>query len=229
MIRRLYKKIFFISFAAAIVTLLFGMLSSICMADDIDPSLVASKLQKAYDKTLTFKASFNQSSSLSGMRHRERKGSGTVVIKKPGLMRWDYVTPSQQVLVNDGEKFYMYFAAEKQMIVTSARDYLQEDLTYDFFTGGGDILRDFDVKRAPGLFEKKNLYCIHLIPRKQHAQVESLYVWVDQKSFFIAQLQMHDHLGTVTDLILSDLEVNNPVPDDLFKFEPPEGTEVIIQ
>jgi outer membrane lipoprotein-sorting protein len=40
---------------------------------------------------------------------------------------------------------------------------------------------------------------------------------------------MHDHLGTVTDLILSDLEVNNPVPDDLFKFEPPEGTEVIIQ
>jgi outer membrane lipoprotein carrier protein len=215
--------------AVAIATLSICVGSSTCMANDYDPSYVAASLQKAYDQTKTFKASFDQSSSLRSMRHRERKGSGTVVIKKPGLMRWDYVTPSQQILINDGEKFYMYFAAENQMIVTSARDYLQEDLTYDFFTGGGNILRDFEVKRAPGLFEKKNLYCIHLIPKKQHAQVESLYIWVDQKSFFITQLQMHDHLGTVTDLILSELEVNQPVADEIFRFEPPKGTEIIDQ
>ncbi|MBC8317358.1 MAG: outer membrane lipoprotein carrier protein LolA [Desulfobulbaceae bacterium] len=203
--------------------------SSICIAGEIAPSVVAIELQKAYERATTFKASFDQSSSLSGMRHRERKGSGTVVIKKPGFMRWDYVTPSPQVLVNDGEKFSLYFAAENQLIITSAREYLKEDLTYAFFTGSGNVLRDFEVKTAPGIMQKKNLHCIQLLPKKQHAQVESLYVWVDKDTFFITQLQMHDHLGTVTDLILSDVVVNADVSDDIFTFEPPADTEIIIQ
>ena len=90
------------------ITLLSGSLS---LAVEVDPLAVASEIQKAYEKTATFRASFAQSSSLSGMRHRERKGSGTVVIKKPGFMRWDYITPSQQVLINDGEKFSLYYPA----------------------------------------------------------------------------------------------------------------------
>ena len=199
------------------------------LAEQFDPLRVASEVQKAYEKTTTFKATFSQASSLSGMRHRERKGSGTVVIKKPGFMRWDYDTPSQQVLINDGEKFSLYFAAENQLIITSAREYLKEDLTYAFFTGNGDIHRDFEVLPAPGLMQKKNLYCIKLIPKKQHAQVESLYVWVDKNNFFIMQLQMRDHLGTITDLILQDVQVNTPVSDDIFTFTPPKDTEIIIQ
>ena len=210
----------------SVITLLTGSFSS---AVETDPLVVASEIQKAYEKTVMFRASFTQSSSLSGMRHRERKGSGTVVIKKPGLMRWDYITPSQQVLINDGEKFSLYFAAENQLIITSAREYLKEDLTYAFFTGSGNIHRDFEVKSAPGIMQKKNLYCIKLVPKKQHAQVESLYVWVDKSTFFIAQLQMHDYLGTVTDLVLQDIEVNITVSDDIFTFTPPEDTEIIIQ
>ena len=144
-------------------------------------------------------------------------------------MRWDYVTPSQQVLINDGEKFSLYFASENQLIITSAREYLKEDLTYAFFTGNGNIHRDFEVKSAPGIMQKKAYHCIKLIPKKSHAQVESLYIWVDKKTFFIVQLQMHDHLGTVTDLILQDVVVNSLVPDALFSFTPPEDTEIIIQ
>lgn len=208
------------------IALSFGSFS---FAVEVDPLTVANEIQKAYEKTATFRASFNQSSSLSGMRHRERKGSGTVVIKKPGFMRWDYITPSQQVLINDGEKFSLYFAAENQLIITSAREYLKEDLTYAFFTGNGNVHRDFEVKSAPGIMQKKNLHCLKLLPKKQHAQVESLYVWVDKNTFFIVQLQMHDHLGTVTDLILQDVEVNLAVSDDIFTFTPPENTEIIIQ
>lgn len=215
-------------FGITVVSFTF-LFASICIAGEIEPSVVASELQKAYERTSTFKASFSQSSSLSGMRHRERKGSGTVVIKKPGFMRWDYVTPSKQVLVNDGEKFSLYFAAENQLIITSAREYLKEDLTYAFFTGSGNVLRDFEVKAAPGIMQKKNLHCIQLLPIKQHVQVESLYVWVDKDTFFISQLQMHDHLGTVTDLLLSDIEVNAEVSNDFFTFEPPENTEIVIQ
>jgi len=217
-----------LSFQALVISITF-LSASFCYAVEFDPLTVASEIQKAYEKTSTFRASFTQSSSLSGMRHRERKGSGTVVIKKPGFMRWDYITPSQQVLINDGEKFSLYFAAENQLIITSAREYLKEDLTYAFFTGNGNIHRDFEVKSAPGIMQKKNLHCLKLLPKKQHAQVESLYVWVDKSTFFIVQLQMHDHLGTVTDLILQDIEVNPAVSDDLFTFSPPEDTEIIIQ
>lgn len=98
-----------------------------------DAEEIARRTQEIYEKTTSFKADFLQISSISGIRHRDRRGSGTMVIQKPGLLRWDYTSPSKQVLVSDGEMFSLYFSAENQMIVTPAREYLKEDITYNFF------------------------------------------------------------------------------------------------
>lgn len=190
---------------------------------------IALKIQQTYEQTESLKADFLQTSTLSGMRHRQRKGSGTMVIQKPGLLRWDYETPAEQVLVSDGQTFSLYFAAEKQMIVTPAEEYLQEDITYGFFSGTGDILRDFTVKPVPDKLENENFHALELVPRQTHPQVESLYVWVDKSSFLIKRLQILDHLGSITDLIFFNLVVNKPYPVDYFNFTPPEGTEIIKQ
>ena len=40
---------------------------------------------------------------------------GTVQIKKPGRMRWDYTTPEKKMFVSDGRKIYSYIPADKQV------------------------------------------------------------------------------------------------------------------
>lgn len=198
-------------------------------SDDMTPAEIAVQTQKTYDRTTSLKAKFDQVSSLSGMNDRQRRAGGTMVIQKPGLLRWDYVTPDEQVLVSDGEMFSLYLASENQMLVTPAKEYLQEDITYNFFSGTGDVLRDFEVYPVEEHLKDADSYAIKLIPKKTHAQVENLIVWVAKDSFFVKRLRILDHLGSITDLSFFNITANEPFPADFFHFIPPEGTEIISQ
>ena len=199
------------------------------LAEEMRPLDIAKQIQQTYEKTVSLKADFIQSSTVRGIRHRQRQGRGTMVIQKPGLLRWDYTIPDQQVLVSDGESFSLYFSSENQMIITPAKEYLQEDVTYNFFSGNGNILEDFDVEAVSEDLQVKGYYALQLTPRKSHAQVETLFAWVEEKTFHIKRLQILDHLGSTTDLQFSNVVVNHQFPADFFHFTPPEGTEIISQ
>ena len=43
---------------------------------------------------------------------------GTLQVKKPGRMRWEYVEPEHKLFVSDGRKIYSYLPADKQVIVS---------------------------------------------------------------------------------------------------------------
>jgi len=189
---------------------------------------IAQKLQKTYDQTTSIVADFKQTSSVP-MSRRQRKGSGSLVIQKPGLMRWDYQAPEEQVLVSDGTTISMYFAGNKQMIVMPAKDYLKSDITYSFFSGSGDILRDFEILPPQETDLDSHFHQIKLIPKKNHPQVNSLTVSVDRESFLIKRLVIVDHFDSVTDLLFVNLKVNEHKPADFFSFTPPPGTEIIRQ
>lgn len=195
----------------------------------LTPLEIAQRIQETYEKTTSFKADFLQTSSVGDMERRQRRGSGSMVIQKPGLLRWDYVSPDKQVLVSDGKNFSLYFAAENQMIVTPAKEYLQEDVTYNFFSGKGNLLQDFEVSAIPGDPQKHGILSIMLVPKKTHAQVATLNVWVDEGTFLVNRLEILDHLGSVTNLMLFNTGVNKPVPAEYFHFTPPAGTEIIEQ
>jgi outer membrane lipoprotein carrier protein len=145
-------------------------------ATELSPAEMAARLQATYDKTTSFTADFDQTTSMK-LSRRSRAGKGSMVIRKPGLMRWDYRQPDQQVLICDGEQMLMYFAGAEQMIVMPAQEYLQSDVTYAFFTGKGNVLRDFEVKGVDEGFCCDPLPNLKLIPKKQHAQVDHIYIW----------------------------------------------------
>lgn len=185
------------------------------------------KLQEAYDKTSSFTADFSQETSMK-LSRRQRQGQGSLVIKKPGLMRWDYQKPELQVLICDGEKMSMYFSSAQQMIVMPAHEYLQSDVTYAFFAGNGNLLRDFRVEAVAVDYCCGELPDLQLLPKKQHPQVESIYLWLDER-FLISRMKINDHYGSVTDLSFTNIKVNQPVSSELFNFVPPPDTEIVTQ
>ena len=189
---------------------------------------IAQKLQKTYDQTTSIVADFKQTSSVP-MSRRQRRGSGSLVIQKPGLMRWDYKMPEEQVLVSDGTTISMYFAGNKQMIIMPAREYLKSDITYSFFSGSGDILRDFEILPPEENDVEPHFHCLKLIPKKNHPQVSSLTVSADRESFLIKRLVIVDHFDSVTDLLFVNLKTNEHKPAAFFSFTPPPGTEIIRQ
>lgn len=219
---------------ASLSSLLFFLLlmlpPAVGLAADLPPQEVAKTIQATYAKTKTLRADFKQSTT-SRMSDRERLGAGTMVLAKPGLMRWDYKEPDQQVFVCNGDKISMYFAKEKQMMVTPAKEYLESDVTYAFFTGKGDIQRDFTVAgpEEEDIVEPLTTYQLKLIPKAGHPQIDFINLWVDRKTFLLQRLKVTDKFGTVTDLVFSKVATNQEVPAALFSFTPPKGTEIIDQ
>jgi len=151
------------------------------------------------------------------------------------LMRWDYSSPDKQVLISDGTIFSMYFEDLKQMIVTPAEK-LNSDLTYSFFTGKGNLKKDFyilppDEKTGSNT---KEFQIIKLIPKQPQSQIQNIHAWIT-KSSLIRRLHIRDLFDTITVLNFSDIEVNSLVGTDekmlqsLFSFIPPEDTEIIEQ
>ena len=129
----------------------------------------------------------------------------------------------------------MYFEKSSQMIISNAKDYLQSDVTYSFFAGTGNILKDFDISGPDFENDKPDTYLIKLIPKSTHPQVSSMYAWVSRETFLIEQLQIIDHFDTVTHLSFANITIdadsygNRTIGEDLFYFTPPAGTEIIEQ
>ena len=234
------KTNFLITFCTPLLAcfLLFAVSNSCLAAATEYPEDVAKRLQLRYDniKSLTF--TFNQDTR-GEITGRPRKGSGTAAFLKgetKSKMRWDYISPKKQILLNDGVHFYMYFKELQQMLISPAES-LEKDLTYSFFAGKGKLQNDFYIRPADADFQsetEQDFKVIKLVPIVPHSQVQDIHLWVSPDSL-IRRIHILDHFGTITVLNLSDIHPNalkdqtQPEIDALFSFIPPEGTEIIQQ
>ena len=219
---RLARTLLFCGLAALI--LLAAPHSGSCAV--LSPQELAARLQARYEETVSLTADFQQQATVP-MSVRKRSGAGRLIIKKPGRIRWDYQAPDRQVLISDGNKVSMYFAQSRQMIVQPVSEYINSDITYSFFVGTGNIVRDFEV-HPPQKSAEPGLQAIRLVPKKAHPQVDFLHVWMDG-AYLIRRLEIVDHFGSVTELVFSNIVSNAPVAAEAFVFSPPPGTEIIEQ
>lgn len=223
--------------------LLFCLFVSItcCPAVEIgdeSPDDIARRLQHRYDNITSITFVFHQDTK-GEMTGRPRQGSGSAMFFRDGdrnYMRWDYSSPEKQVLLSDGDNFSMYFSNLQQMIISPAENF-DADLTYSFFTGRGNIQRDFHIRPADMEFQSQEdtaLKAIKIIPKVAQSQVQDIHLWVTEDSL-IRRIRIVDHFGTITTLNFSDIKIGslNGLPaaelKSLFTFVAPEGTEVINQ
>ncbi len=203
------------------------------------PGAVAARLQQRYDAMHSLSFSFTQSTE-GEMAGRPRRGSGHAVFLKGGetrRMRWDYDSPGRQVLVSDGETFSMYFEDLRQMIVSPAKA-IEEDMTYSFFTGSGQLTENFAIlgpnRNTVEGEETAGLRIIQLVPKAADSQVQDIHLWISEDSL-IRRIEIRDQFDTLTILTFSDIREaplageNAAALAALFSFSPPEGTEIIHQ
>lgn len=193
------------------------------------PAELALGLQETFAQTASIRADFRQIAT-DKMSRKPRQGSGSVIIVNPGRMRWDYTAPDQQVIIFDNDTILMYFARSNQMSVSPEQKFIKSHPIYSFFSGTGNILRDFEplLPDAENSTASESEYCLKLRPRVSHPMVDYLHVWLEKKSMLITRLQIVDPLefGSVTDLFFSNIRTDGSIAADTFDFTPPPGTEI---
>jgi outer membrane lipoprotein carrier protein len=185
----------------------------------------ARALQQKYDHVKDFTADFTHVYE-GGVLKKTARETGTVQIKKPGMMRWDYTTPERKEFVSDGHKVYSYVPTDKQVIVSTMPSDDQATTAVLFLTGKGNLTRDFDVSYADGA--APDTWALRLDPRRKQRDYDWLVLVVDRSTLQIRGLTAADQQGGTSTFTFTNYRENTGVPDKAFEFKIPRGTDVIF-
>src|SRR6202046_1314480 len=83
-----------------------------------DVKTLAAAVDSHYDHLHSLQAEFAEIYRGSGM---DRTESGTLWLKKPGKMRWEYRSPRDKLFVSDGRDAWFYVPGDRQARQTDAR------------------------------------------------------------------------------------------------------------
>ena len=188
------------------------------------PEALAKALQARYQKVSDFSADFVQTYR-GGVLKTQTQERGTVVVKKPGRMRWLYTSPERKELVSDGKKIYWYLPEDKQVNVFDVPPQDQATTPALFLSGKGDIARDFTASYVPGA--PAGGVQLKLVPRKTEPEYEYLVVAVDPASLQIRTLVTRDRQGGESTIAFSNMKENRNPSDKEFVFRIPRGVNVV--
>ncbi|OFW06871.1 MAG: outer membrane lipoprotein carrier protein LolA [Acidobacteria bacterium RIFCSPLOWO2_02_FULL_67_36] len=209
---------------AALLVVSGGALAARPQAPSKPAREVAAALQKKYDTIRDFTADFVHNYE-SGMLHKKLSERGTVRVKKPGKMRWDYKSPDTKLFVSDGLRIYSYVPADNQVIVSPVPPEDQATTAVLFLVGKGNLTRDFTVTYAQGGID--TTYALRLEPRLPERDYDWLQLVVDRASLQFRELTAADKQGGRSTFVFSNFKENVGLADKIFAFKIPRGADVI--
>jgi outer membrane lipoprotein carrier protein len=210
----------------ATVTLALGFAPRLT-ADEAGEEL-ARQVQSHYGAVRDFTAEFEQSYEGGVLRQRTVE-RGTVEIKKPGRMRWDYTRPEEKLFVSDGSQMYVYVPADRQVIVRAMPSDDRASTPILFLSGKGNLVRDFKATELTEGRFPAGTRALKLLPRRAEPEYESLTLIVDGKTFALRQLVARDGQGGTSTFVFTNVRENVGLTDGRFVFKIPRGVDVVRQ
>lgn len=177
-------------------------------------------IQKAYENIKDIKGNFVQKSTIKDLR-RTDTFKGSLVIKVPSKMRWQYHGDDKQnteVIVSNSE-LIIYQKSEQQAFrgKFDAERYGQAPIA--LLAGFGNVEKEFEVTPKEGKLLMK--------PRREMGGVVSIEVSPATKGDFpIGGLTIVDRRSNRIDITFKDIVLNSGVKDGAFSFSVPEGVSV---
>ena len=155
----------------------------------------------------------------SGKLTQESKGS--FVFQRPGLFRWTYAKPVDQVIVGDGERVWIHDRDLNQVTVRKLSRALGSTPAA-LLAGSADIEKAFELSDAG---TRDGLEWLEARPREREAGFERVRMGFDESG--LRAMELLDHFGQTTRLSFSNLQRNPKVDKSEFRFEPPKGADVL--
>ena len=187
---------------------------------------VVTQLQKSYESIAALRAKFAQ--TLSGPMGK-RTASGTVALKKPGKMRWDYEKPEKKLFVADGTTLWVYEPEDEQAYKQPLSS-SQLPAQVSFLFARGKLSDEFEITYLDGqsLGEPGDLV-LKLVPKVASAQYRYLVFVVSSSTFLVKETVLYDQQGGQNDIAFSTVEQNPKAGIDnaRFQFTPPANTKII--
>ncbi|UCC72385.1 MAG: outer membrane lipoprotein carrier protein LolA [Gemmatimonadota bacterium] len=189
---------------------------------------ILARAARAYEDVSTLRSQFVQKIVIPALE-REKEGRGVVYQKKPNLFMMQFEEPQGDVVVADGEWFWMYYpSAQPDQVVRTAIHQTTENATL-----GGEFLVNPTERYVAAYVTRETVgdrsaHLLSLVP-KFDAPYTLVRVWIDASDYLVRKFEIHEENETVRTITLSSVEAGIDLPDDLFTFSIPPGVEVFTR
>jgi outer membrane lipoprotein carrier protein len=178
-------------------------------------------LQDKLNAISTMTADFKQ--VVKAKKREVSRSSGTMALQRPGRFRWKTLDPMEQLIVADGSSMWVYDVDLEQVTVKKQEKGLGG--TAALFLSGYDssVAKDFEVSEH----DQGGLSVFDLRAKASKENFQQIKL-IFSKERLVA-LELYDQLGQVTTVKLVNVKMNTQIANNLFKFSPPKGVDVIKQ
>src|SRR4030081_3162364 len=204
------------------VASLVATISSAAQAQDVRQ--MARAVDEHYNDLRTLQTDFTEVYRGAGA---ERTESGTLWLKKPRKMRWEYRSPREKLFVSDGQAVWFYLPAERQLRKTTLRklDDLRSPLAFLL----GKTKLEQELRGLSKVVDQSPLgpgnTLLRGVPQGVVAANEvQLEV---TPSYQIVRIVLLEADGVTTEFRFAGWKENLELSDSRFQFTPPPGVETV--
>jgi len=185
------------------------------------------ELETAYRRVVDLRATFQQA-AFNRTLNQTLEARGTLYLKKPGKLRWEYQTPVPQEVVSDGTRLWVYTPELKQVNVTDAPQALAGPAG-SFLAGLGQVREHFQARflNPAQPTDSEGLFVLDLAPKTPQPLVARLILSVDPATWLVRKAVLYDAQGNTVTVRFLEVAVNSGLADTLFTFVPPPGVAVV--
>jgi outer membrane lipoprotein carrier protein len=209
------------------IAVLVSLLSAPLCATDAKPDVknLAATVDAHYNHLRSLEAEFTELYRGAGM---DRTESGTLWLKKPGKMRWEYRSPKEKLFVSNGKDAWFYVPDDRQARKEAAKKLEDVRSPLAFLLGKTKLEKELrGLSIAPDIDPlSSGNTVLRGVPRALADSVSEIILEITPDGR-IVRLVMQGVDGASTEYRFTDQKENVAIADGRFDFRAPAGTEVV--
>jgi outer membrane lipoprotein carrier protein len=201
------------------------LLAAAGQASENEVHKIAEAVDHHYNHLESLQTTFSESYQGAGISRLE---SGTLWLKRPGKMRWEYHQPREKLFVSDGKTAWFYVPGDQQARKTPAKklDDLRSPLRY--LLGKTRLEKEFaGLSLAPDAVPSEpGDVVLRGVPKNMADRVAQVWLEITPQHR-IRRVVIEEVDGAVTEFRFREPQENVSITDERFRFRPPPGVETI--
>lgn len=194
-------------------------------AGKMDVRQIAERVDRHYNQLHSLQANFTESYEGGGLRRVE---SGTLWMKKPGAMRWEYSSPRPKLFVTDGRTAWFYVPGERQARKAQVKRLGDFRSPLRYLLGRTKLQKElrglsFAPDQRP---QNPQNVVLRGVPAGMEDRISQVLLEA-APSGALVRIYIEELDGSRTDFQLRNEKENVSVADQRFHFAAPAGVEVM--
>jgi outer membrane lipoprotein carrier protein len=151
------------------------------------------------------------------------EGNGTLWLQRPGMFRWNYTAPWEQLIVVNETEIWIYDAELEQATVRSADGAIAQTPA-GLLAGNMAALDSYSIT---AVYDTGDGSVVTLVPLASNSDFREIVLGFAGP--MLKSLAILDSFGQQTLIAFEDSQRNPPLNADLFTFSVPDGSDLIDQ